>query len=204
MPTAERRAGAVQRQLAFALSAPLVLMWQLRAAARRREAVCRDARLEHGAHGAVRRSRGAARRARARCWALDVDCAQALHDSPRGRIMRVRLPHGLRIGACERPAAAGWGDGVCVSQSRTFFTSSSLVVCGCSRARFCARPRAAQKVAPSLAHLSGAPKQPLDGGDGGCGAHKGALGAYHPTTSHRGWSAPSVRSAAVGRAHHFA
>ena len=145
------------------------------------------------------RARGAARRARARCWALDVDCAQALHDSPRGRIMRVRLPHGLRIGACERPAAAGWGDGVCVSQSRTFFTSSSLVVCGCSRARFCARPRAAQKVAPSLAHLSGAPKQPLDGGDGGCGAHKGALGAYHPTTSHRGWSAPSVRSAAVGR-----
>ena len=102
------------------------------------------------------------------------------------------------MGAYERPAAARWGDGVCVSQSRTFFTSSSLVVCGCSRARFCARPRAAQKVAPSLAHLSGAPKQPLDGGDGGCGAHKGALGAYHPTTSHRGWSAPSVRSAAVG------
>ena len=112
--------------------------------------------------------------------------------------MRVRLPHRLTIGACERPAAAGWGDGVCVSQSRTFFTSSSYGVCGTSRARFCARPRAAQKVAPSLAHLSGAPKQPLDGGDGGCGAHKGALGAYHPTTSHRGWSAPSVRSAAVG------
>ena len=168
-----RRAGAVQRQLAFALSAPLVLMWQLRAAARRLKAARRDGRLEHGAHGAVRRSRGAARRARARSRALVVDRARNLFASLRGRVMKVRLLHGLTMGAYQRPAEAAGGR-VRMGLNLERFLRRLSLGCVAARARVFVRDRERCKKLPHRSRTSrGLQNNPWMVGMGGVGLTKG-------------------------------
>ena len=63
---------------------------------------------------------------------------------------------------------------------------------------FYLRRETPRKVAPLHRPRSGTSRNPLDGADGACGAHKADLGAVHPYPTLRGSSAPSVRSAAVG------